>query len=190
MNTKAIKQLRDIYSKVETRDISDGLSWYDQANEKIRIYANSLDIDPKLFAEIVSILSPSTVWEKNLDQAYDLVSKLKTEREEVGKLVFNTYKHNVTKAIELYDGKLTLNEDKKSGMKTYNFARNLLLDTAAVTIDRQMLKLLDTNEYFGTSTLTYKTYYQYADVIKKLSSHIGILPYQLQASLWLHARKL
>lgn len=189
MNTKAYKHLRETLTHVPSKDFNEGMQWYDRANEQTKIYANELEIEPKLFAEITSILSPSTVWEKNLDQAFDLVSKLKTEREEIGKLVFNTYKANVTKAIAVYDGKETLTESKGSGMKTYNFARNLMLDPKAVTIDRQMVKLLDINHFFGTKTLTYKTYYSYAKVLSTLAKELSMIPYQLQAILWLYARK-
>lgn len=190
MNTKAYKHLRETLSHVPAKDFNAGLDWYDQANEQTKIYANELEIEPKLFAEITSVLSPSTVWEKNLDQAFDLVSKLKYEREEIGKLVFNTYKTNVTKAIAIYDNKATLDESKGTGMKTYNFARNLLLDPKAVTIDRQMIKILDINHFFGTKTLTYKTYYAYAKVLSTLAKEIKLIPYQLQAILWLYARKM
>jgi len=190
MNTKAYKHLRETLAHVPAKDFDAGLEWYDQANEQTKIYANELEMEPKLFAEMTSALSPSTVWEKNLDQAFDLASKLKYEREEIGKLVFNTYKANVTKAIDIYDGKVELNESKGTGMKTYNFARNLLLDKEAVTIDRQMINILDIKHFFGTKTLTYKTYYAYAKVLSTLAKEIKLIPYQLQAILWLYARKM
>jgi hypothetical protein len=165
---------------------NNGLKWYQKANRQIKESAMDIGVDVDLYSKIVAILSPYNRWENNISDAYKLLFCLKFERDQLEKLTFTTFRNNVEKAIDVYDGKVEF-ELTDTNMKTYSFYRNLMLDSNYVTIDRWMLKLLDFNKYFG-KTLTSKRYNEYSLLFHDIANEFEIEPYEIQAIFWEYAR--
>jgi len=165
---------------------NNGLNWYKKANRQIKESAIDLNVDIDLYAKIVAILSPYNRWENNISDAYKLIFCLKYERDQLQKLTFTTFKNNVEKAIDVYDGKIDFIMTD-TNMKTYSFYRNLMLDSNYITIDRHMIKLLDFNKYFG-KTLTSKRYNEYSILFHEIANEFEIEPYEIQAIFWEYAR--
>jgi len=165
---------------------NNGLNWYKKANRQIKESAIDLNVDIDLYAKIVAILSPYNRWENNISDAYKLLFCLKYERDQLQKLTFTTFKNNVEKAIDVYDGKVDFIMTD-TNMKTYSFYRNLMLDSNYITIDRHMIKLLDFNKYFG-KTLTSKRYNEYSILFHEIANEFEIEPYEIQAIFWEYAR--
>ena len=165
---------------------NSGLNWYQKAHRQIKECAMDIGVDVDLYAKIVAILSPYNRWENNISDAYKLIFCLKFERDQLEKLTFTTFKNNVEKAIDVYDGKVDF-ELTDTNMKTYSFYRNLMLDSNYVTIDRWMLKLLDFNKYFG-KTLTSKRYNEYSILFHEIANEFEIEPFEIQAIFWEYAR--
>lgn len=187
MNNLLIKQVEDTFLSLDSDIIKEGIAWYPQANKKVREVAHSLNLPVKLVAEVVSILSPAQLWENNVAEAHKLLFSLKYEPEQIEKLTFTTYRSNVEKAIRVYNKEQVLN-DEKSGFKTYSFAKNLLLDSSRVTIDRHMLKIADIEKLLNVKSLTKKAYGEFEEAIQKVAKKYSLKGYELQAMLWLKLR--
>ena len=165
---------------------NNGLNWYKKAHRQIKESAMDIGVDVDLYAKIVAILSPYNRWENNISDAYKLIFCLKYERDQLQKLTFTTFKNNVEKAIDVYDGKVDFIMTD-TNMKTYSFYRNLMLDSNYITIDRHMMKLLDFNKYFG-KTLTSKRYNEYSILFHEIATEFEIEPFEIQAIFWEYAR--
>jgi len=187
MDYKLIETIDQAVAGLDHKTINEGIEWYPEANKKIRRIAHSLALPSSVVAETVSILSPFQVWESNIEEAHKLLFSLKYEPDQLEKLTFTTYRSNVEKAIRVYRKEEVMNQDK-GGFKTFAFAHNLLLKDQYVTIDRHMLKLVDIEKFFGTKSLTKKTYFAYAEAIKKVAKKYNLKGYEVQASLWLKLR--
>lgn len=179
-------RIQKAYESMNPDYIREGHEWYENAHRTIKNYSEDLRVDQQTFSAVVSILSPFNPWERNIDDASKLIFAVQYEPDTLDKLTFTTFKNNVNKAVKFIRNEVSLKP--KGAMKTYSFAKNLLLNPNYVTIDSHMLKYVDLERDFGTKSLTDKTYSAYADVFKKVSKKYLIHGYQLQASLWLHAR--
>lgn len=175
----------DIVNNYKTY-LNDGMNWYKKANRQIKESAFDIGVDVDLYAKIVAILSPYNRWENNISDAYKLLFCLKYERDQLDKLTFTTFRNNVDKAVDVYDGKIDF-VPTETNMKTYAFYRNLMLDSEYVTIDRHMINLIDFNKYFG-KTLTSKRYNDYSLYFDIIARANNIEPYELQAIFWEYVR--
>lgn len=181
-NNKVNKILSDYVDRVEPENIESGVNWYRNAYKWCREIAYEIGVTPEIVCKVVAILSPFNVWENNKMDAYKLLFALKYERETVGLLTFTTFRNNVQKAIDVYDGKVDF-VLTDTNMKTYSFYQNLLLNKNYVTIDRWMMRIIDFEKYFG-KTLTQKRYKEFASCIMYVAMQRGLKGYELQAILW------
>lgn len=181
-NNKVNKILSDYVDRVEPENIESGVNWYRNAYKWCREIAYEIGVSTEMVAKVVAILSPFNVWENNKMDAYKLLFALKYERETVGLLTFTTFRNNVQKAIDVYDGKVDF-VLTDTNMKTYSFYQNLILNKNYVTIDRWMMRIIDFEKYFG-KTLTQKRYKQFAESIMYVAMQKGLKGYELQAILW------
>ena len=181
-NKKVNAILSTYYDKVDPKNVNSGKDWYIQANIFCKNVAHELNIETDLVAKVVAILSPFNLWDNNKNDAYKLLFALKYERENVGLLTFTTFRNNVQKAIDVYDGKIDF-ELTDTNMKTYSFYQNIMLNDKYVTIDRWMMRLLDFEKYFG-KTLTKKRYVQFAESFMYVAWKNKLKGYELQAILW------
>jgi hypothetical protein len=161
-------------------DLNYGKNWYkDNKNYILNLVCsypfNQFNIDYRVYAAIVSILSPSNKWTNNLSDAYFLVGRfygLITETE----YKYYTYSSNVKKAIRLLETYQN-NKDKnldfiiteffnQKSQKTLNFYFNLIdpENNNFFTIDRHMLKI---SNYYKNS-LTQKQYLELKLIFKEV----------------------
>lgn len=172
----------ELFQSTKVSYIDKGKAWYYNANLKIKDIARNLQVDAKMVAETVAILSPFNLWENNLSDANRLLFSLKYERDQLESLTFTTFKSNVQKVIDMYDNGTDF-EPTKTNMKTYAFSKNLMLDDKYVTLDRHMLRLIDFESIFG-KTLTQKRYHEYGSSFFHVGAKYGLKAYELQAVLW------
>lgn len=181
-NDKVNAILEKLYDNTLPKYKYSSKDWYKKANVFCKNVAHELNIETDLVAKVVAILSPFNLWDNNKNDAHKLLFALKYERETVGLLTFTTFRNNVQKAIDVYDGKIDF-ELTDTNMKTYSFYQNIMLNDKYVTIDRWMMRLLDFEKYFG-KTLTKKRYIEFAKSFMYVAWKNKLKGYELQAILW------
>ncbi|MCB0751853.1 MAG: hypothetical protein KDC52_10295, partial [Ignavibacteriae bacterium] len=137
---------------------------------------------------IVSILSPLTYWDRNIDLAEKSINQW-INGEKVKVHIFKKNDRKVEKVLNfpsfIFDIDSFMN--KNTGRKTYNFTYNLSQPTNPdyVTIDSFIISLAcGLSEYSFSAKINNKGY----DVIKKqltiLAEKYDIVPCEMQAILW------
>ncbi len=177
-----MKNLANIYSKVDPAVIAAGLNWYKSANDFCQTIADQYNTPLPKVCAVLSALSPGTNYEQNKKDCENLIKYTKGL---IDKPKFTTYGANVVKALNI------LKTDKnpleyfslKTGAKTYNFYLNILnpYESKEVTIDRHAYAIATGEVYRG---LTPNQYSLVAAHYVKQAEKLGILPLQLQAVLW------
>ena len=157
-------------------------NWYRDAFEAINKVSRAIDLDRTRFACALSALSPRVAVRRNVSLLQQLIDEpntvvgLESTFSKAHKCLFgdeSTYR-------EMLDIGATLG--KPSGMKTGSFARNLLGDEYAVTLDVWMARALgvDPERLFGSRPL----YFAGSVLVRQASIVTGMTPAQCQAAIW------
>lgn len=168
------------YYSAEPWQLEAGTRWYDNAQQWVRDAAKRHQVDAEVVAGVVAAYSPQTRWVSNLvDAEYHLAGR---------PLRSGVMGSNVNRArnVELFglDG-------LGKGPKVNAFARNILGDTDAVTVDvwaaRAALDTEDEREL--ANTLRWVGAYQLiADAYRKAAAETGVTPHVMQATVWVVTR--
>lgn len=165
-------------------EIRDGLQWYGVHREWTRELADRTNTPVATVACIVAVLSPQCPWQKNIVCATELLSlgMVKTA---------GPYGSNILKAHKVLEEKIT---DTRAvmphGPKVWNFSRNLMGDTEAVTIDTHMVQLLDHEFVPHGKKVGWRQYGNYLSPLRELAADLHLRPCDLQAILWLTWKRL
>lgn len=187
---KATETILEWYALASPDEIVRGSSWYDHAHQYAVALAKKHDTNLAVAAGVISALSPKTTWERNLLDA----SAVFTVGDDA---TVTSYGHNKKKALALIDGSLAPdNAFSTAGYKTLQFWRNICSPNVAgpVTIDRHCTRAalgsdLHPNEAIKWSRHPRK-YERIQLAYQNAADEIGVLPYQLQAVVWLVFRRL
>lgn len=166
-----------LYDKSMYKD--EGMGWYKEAHQYAQNLANRFSKSIDITAGIISALSPSVSWERNKEDAKNLL-------QQGSKAIVSTYGMNKRKALDIIATGESLPYFMKpqSSFKTLNFYKNILepKNPEFVTIDRQMLRILNLTPQ---AINTRPRYMRLKDMFIAVAIKLDIIPNQLQASLWL-----
>jgi hypothetical protein len=176
-------KLLDIYSKASTKQIKEGHTWYFKANLsaktiKSKLALSGINISLSKIVGVISALSPSNKWHRNLLDAEMLLNNPLHETKVC------TYNLNKLKAFDIMGSNIE-NEIYLTlgGLKTKSFYKNILnpITSKEVTIDLWMyrsagLKQLDSNYKF------------IANSVRIIAEKNNVLPHQVQAVIWIVLR--
>lgn len=179
---KHVESIQTRYNSATNEERDAGINWYRRAHEEAFKIGKG---DVKKGAGIISALSPSMEWTRNIRAAKELVSKGTTSHH-------MAHVNTVDKAKRILDG-----EDPdtlfsfKSGPKTLNFYQNISdpENPHPITIDRHAYDIaVDTK---GEMTHVLKgqmkgpKYRHFADAYRNAAHELGMpIPNQVQAVTW------
>ena len=163
-------------------DIVSAINWYPLANSFCATWAESFDLSIAQMAGVTAALSPQLRWDKNKAQAIEVVARLQNNKPLNGLMA---YPVNLAKAQRIFSGENPL--DVLGGMKVRSFYRNIMLDEAAVTVDRHAASIalygLDTAKS-GKVAVTDKLYKLLAKAYTDVASVYNVAPYVVQSVTW------
>ena len=157
-------------------------NWYRDAFDAIDRVSKSIGHDRTRFACALSALSPRVAVRRNVSLLQQLIDN---PSQVVGLESTFTKAHDClfgdgSTCREMLNIGATLG--KSSGMKTGSFARNLLGDEYAVTLDVWMARALgvDAEKLFGSRPL----YFAGSVLVRQAAIVTGMTPAQCQAAIW------
>lgn len=185
MNKSKIRtNLKWWYNQATPEDISNGLYWYNQANQWCKSTADCFSVDPIEVASVLSALSPANKWGRNKEDAWSMLHAQHVHGDPYHVKVC-TYNKNKEKAIRVMREGAYINE---ASPKTHAFVENISnLNPEFVTIDRWHMRACNTQSKRPKDVKTTLTRNQYAmvqDVTIKLAESLGLKGYELQAIIW------
>lgn len=133
------RHIKKILTTATDADLENGREWYNVANATARQIANNTELPLYKVSGIIAVLSPSSHWEANVEDAYNVCYHYRRYGEIDGVTV-RTYGQNLIKAATILDAP----DDPetvdaivfgKQGRKTFSFHRNILLDDRYLTVD-------------------------------------------------------
>jgi hypothetical protein len=175
-----VKRLVNHFNSATDRDISQGEKWYDAAREIAEALAIGTGYTVEQTASVIAVLSPNVAWDENVNSALLAVEGHfyhipHTKWRGAG------YGENKSKASDILDGDLT----RLRGPKVTNFARGILGDTEACTIDLWMLRSIGCED---TMTVTPKRWTAINAAIREAATECGYDTRTFQAIVWSKVR--
>lgn len=170
--------LRSVWGRATPQEVADGLRWYEVAHQ-VALHAG----DAVVGAGVLSALSPSLPWGRNVQAFYEVIAGRAT-RDQTGA--------NLAKAQRILAGEPPLSV--LGGPKTRSFYANILLpaNPEKVTVDRHAYSALAGGGLSNTelTKLRQKDYDAASSHYLELAREVGLVPCQLQAILWLTWRRI
>ncbi len=178
INKQILKNVNQVWLKASSEDITKGLTWYEDAYNlakgiSARTGANLVNV-----IGVISAISPGVAQHTNIKQAEDFLLDENA--------VLSTYPAFRDKAVQIalpfhnYDDiKSILIGTRNRGKKTANFFANMYdyQFNTNVTVDRWMYRAAQTDNNI-------KYYDQIEDAVRLIASSEGLLPHQVQATIW------
>jgi hypothetical protein len=182
------RRLRKLLLNASEAQRVDGMRWYDKARDDIATMADTHGFSPVVAADVVAALSPACVWERNLVDAGNMMAAARniTPRPRV-----STYGPMADKAWKIAGGLADLAQvTTAKATKVRAFADNLkAAGSTAVVVDRWIVRAaegiadIDTNQ-----SVSPKQYREISAAIKALAVEYDLMPYQVQAIIWIVVR--
>jgi hypothetical protein len=189
------------YREASPEFVKGGSEWYDKANEVAGRVGGG---DTRRGAGIIAALSPLNNWERNVDEAHELVK--------TGNVASALLPANVEKARRIHAGEDPL--DVLGGHKVTNFFHNINDPSSphAVTIDRHAYDIAMGRPFVGAGGGKAKRnltqgpsghtpmpedlglsslgrYKHFVQAYQRASSELGVdLPHRVQATTWVQHR--
>lgn len=171
-----VMRLKAHFNSATERDIQQGETWYDDAREIADALAIGTGYSVEQTASVIAVLSPNVAWKENVEAALLAVEGH-----------FNGVPHNrwrgagygenKIKASAILDGDLT----RLRGPKVTNFARGILGDTEACTIDIWMLRSIGCDDKMN---VTPKRWLAINAAIREAATDCGYDVRTFQAIVW------
>lgn len=197
--SKSEKNILSCYLAATELEVINGEAWYGVAHKVALSLARKYELEPRLVACIISVLSPGVTWEYNVAHAERLLDDYTHENVNGS---YTLYERNTAKALSFLacqdKAYAWMSQDISklaSGHKTISFANNIWDSTNPqyVTIDRHAARA----SMFGTEVhmevdirLSKKAYLGYVADFVSVAKLLGLEPCALQATVWLVIRRL
>lgn len=180
----SVDNILSVYSRADRIDLDEGMHAYVRYHESLKYYARFYSVKMPHVIGAFAALSPNNDYIKNLRSLVTLLEGMRRGAQVHGCTV-STYKACRDRAWCFLHGKDFL--ETTVGKKTRNFYLNILnpYDYEPVTIDGHMACV-----YVGrrmTMKEVVRSRFKYDEVaqaVRQAAYDIGILPNQLQATLW------
>lgn len=165
--------------------LSQGKNWYPQAHQWCLELSKEYDVPLRLVAGLTALFSPLKSWEINKR----LVEKY-LECQECG-----TFSYQKRKSIQLWTDTILCRDEKEqdnyimktlNGNKVVSFYHNIVypLTSERVTIDSHIINVVKPG-----LIMTPKRYLCIEKSFQDVSKEVGLLPSQLQATLWIQQKE-
>lgn len=163
---------------------ADGATWYINARESIRRYADKHGLPVGIVADVVGLTSPRQTVKRNTQLA-----DLYLQTGDVGGIlpsVRSGLKHwAACIGSGEIDARHLANVGPIRGDKTRNFARCLAGDDSAIVIDVWMFRALG----LDYPTMTAKRYREACETVRTFAHSMGDTPANTQARIWCGIRR-
>jgi hypothetical protein len=199
--TLSQKNILKVYLAASKLETSQGRVWYSVARGICKDLADIYNVPLKTVACVMSVLSPATTWEKNVEYTDALLCDWVNDSVDLDGTMYSTYLANATKALTMlnnnnvadgwYDAEFT---ELNSGFKTWSFAHNIYdeTETHICTIDRHAYRVWKFGlDNLGTIKVPSFTRKQYNNIVLDyifVANQVGITVESLQAITWLVIR--
>ena len=188
------KNIIAIYKLAKPSEIYDGLSWYINANKDCQEIADKFKIPLHIVVGVLSALSPNNKYERNVQNANDLIEAF-IDGNDMDSIKVSTYHKMKQKAWSIlqqmpsYDETVTI----LNGKKIVSFFKNIMGDESEITIDGHARNIYYNDKQGLTTPNTNIKKSEYADIQKaylRASKKLGLKAYELQAICWLVWRRI
>lgn len=184
------ENLLKTFSRASQETINEGKMWYRAANLFATSLSQRFGVTVEQAAGVIACLSPAAKWERNLEDAENLI-KAYYHRGYIGAkpVVVTTYGNQKEKALGVLAGRHELTP--KTGRKTFNFMHNIIDPTNPdfVTIDRHAWRVLTGEQNAGAVQINPRQYSLAELVYKTLARQVNLVPCELQAIAWTQYKK-
>jgi hypothetical protein len=175
---KVVDRIVATWNRATAVDVDKGTRWYDEGESLVDDLAAEHRLSRETVAAVIAQLSPRTTWGRNVEGA----RKLLATGEAPGCLGANVARALV--ALESADPLATLN-----GPKVSRFARNLLGDRYAVTVDVWAARVALGDQGDGERVLDRVGVYPAIEHAYRVAAErVGVDPTTMQATTWVVAR--
>jgi hypothetical protein len=186
LSSYKLKKVKDnllhFYNEVKDDQdlVSQGESWYLQANIWCEKLAVNYGISTYKVASVLSALSPRNNWERNKQDAEAVIQTWR-KGGSPDDVTVCTFTSNKQKAFDILN---SVAEIEPKSLKTRAFLLNIAyLDPEAVTIDVWHLRACF-DRMIVPKSLTPTIYKQLQDLTIKLAKERGLRGYEFQAIVW------
>jgi len=170
-----IRRIVRTFDTATRSDVESGARWYDEAGQLAASLATR-EVPLENVAAVIAALSPRTSWARNVAGATALLKSGPQAARDLGCIGRNVE----TARAARRDGLAAIN-----GPKTSAFARNIMGDREAVTVDVWAMRVADLDE----NLLGRKgAYDMVADAYRAAARRRGVDPATMQATTWIVAR--
>lgn len=186
------QNFRSVYSAMIKNEKAFELSqWYREAHEICAVLSEHYKIPFEVVAGVMAVTSPQTNVTRNINLTTRLCASYRA-----GKLHTDDFKYIpafIEKAIKMLEsGKVF---PHLRGDKVVSFYNNIIGNVDCVTLDVHMLNIainglsctLDSNRM--DYKVTGNAYTMIADILRLVSSEVGLKPSELQALLWTYCAR-
>jgi hypothetical protein len=149
--------------------------WYNDSNKTIKDFYPK---DYNLFIDILSLTSPRQTVKQNVLNTIKTIDSIKYSRQ--NSIVYGIANKQIQKNLKRY-----METKQFNGVKVNNFSASLKLKLGACTIDVWMLKAFGIKRVSPTN----KDIRIINQAIKSIADKLGLRSYEVQACLWVYAKK-
>ena len=172
-----VRRILATFDKATPADVEAGATWYGEAGALCDTLATG-PITREHVAAVIAQLSPRTTWSRNVAGAVALIANGPDAARSLGCIGANVDRAAV--ALESSDPLSTIN-----GPKTASFARNIVGDREAVTVDVWAARVADLDETLLSRKGAYDAV---AHAYRVAARRRGVDPATMQATTWIVAR--
>lgn len=174
-----VRNILDTWDRATDENRREGQTWYKAAHDIAAGFTLTTGHPIDYVAAVISHLSPKTNWKRNIQAARDVLNGINP-----------TYalKANVARANATLESRNPLMTFGKGAKKTQRFARNILGDREAVTVDvwaQRVAQGKDADPKFLKRNGGYESVERAYQVA---ANQLGEYPSVVQATTWIVAR--
>jgi hypothetical protein len=174
--SRHISQIRKFYREAHTITQQHGRIWYAEEHGYAARLAKRADRPVRIICACLAVLSPRCQWPRVKNACNQLLS---------GNAPRGIFGRNIAKAEEILASRNGMLIDPKTAPKTWAFWQNLWHpnDPKPVTLDSWMFRAHGLPANAGIAR-----YRILADAYRTVARDLGLVPNQLQATVWLHVK--
>ena len=185
------QNLLGLFDQADETDMREGKNAYENYNNVMNLFSRRYMVRVELVTAAFVALSPQNDYYGNLRSLASVLQGYATNAD-WERITVSTYNHCRDRALNY----LSSNEEfvtEKRGRKILSFYHNILdpYDMRWVTIDGHMVNAFNgTNKIMTDAKINLKEYATIAAAVQQLAQEKGLIPCQLQATLWFARKRL
>ena len=182
-----VRNILAVWDRAQPSQYLDGASWYQRAHDQAKEIARTSEGRTTLeVATVISILSPSNKWTRNIDDARNLI-RAHDQGGDIQDVRVATYGPNKVKAWSYLGGEIDGEPFSPRAQKTQAFAL-LISDPSLphVVVDGHATNIAcgDRGPITSAARLTPKRYLAVSDAYRHAAKAKSVSPHIMQATTW------